>query len=231
MTSELWWYSARAGGIVAWVLLTASVVWGLVLSTKLRPPRVRPAWTLDLHRFLGGLATIFTAVHVGSIMLDSYTSFGLADVAIPFASSWHPDRVAWGIVAIYLLIAVEFTSLARRYLPRRLWRRVHVLSLPLFALATVHFLVAGTDAAALPARVAMLAATGVVAGLVIVRVRRLASPPARPSRSLARPPTRPPSTPVDAARPLPRPATLFDPGLYPRPRRYEDHVGSSATGR
>ena len=57
MTSQLWWYVARAGGIVAWALLTASVLWGLILSTKLRPPRVRPAWTLDLHRFLGGLAT------------------------------------------------------------------------------------------------------------------------------------------------------------------------------
>ena len=57
MTSQLWWYVARAGGIVAWALLTASVLWGLILSTKLRPPRVRPAWTLDLHRFLGGRAT------------------------------------------------------------------------------------------------------------------------------------------------------------------------------
>jgi DMSO/TMAO reductase YedYZ heme-binding membrane subunit len=178
MTSQLWWYVARAGGIVAWALLTASVLWGLILSTKLRPPRVRPAWTLDLHRFLGGLATVFTGVHVGAILLDSYTSFGLADVLVPFASSWHPDRVAWGIVAIYLLLAVELTSLARRRLPAKWWRRIHVLSLPLFGLATIHFVVAGTDAAAPVARAAVVGATAAVLGLTALRVNRLS--PKRP---------------------------------------------------
>jgi methionine sulfoxide reductase heme-binding subunit len=146
VSGQLWWYVARAGGIVAWALLAASVVWGLVLSTRLRPPRTTPAWTLDLHRALGGLATVFTAIHVGAIMLDSYVHFGLGDVLVPFASSWHPDRVAWGIVGLYLLLAVELTSLARRYLPPRVWRRIHVLSLPLFLVATMHFVVTGTDA-------------------------------------------------------------------------------------
>jgi DMSO/TMAO reductase YedYZ heme-binding membrane subunit len=146
VTGSVWWYSARAGGIVAWVLLSASVIWGLSMSTKLRPPRVRPAWMLDLHRFLGGLAVIFTVVHVASIMLDSYVHFGLAEVLVPLASSWRPLAVALGVVGAYLLVAVELTSLARRHLSNRLWRRVHVLSLPLFGLASLHFLAAGSDA-------------------------------------------------------------------------------------
>ena len=229
MGAELWWYSARAGGIVAWVLLTASVVWGLVMSTKLKPPRVRPAWMLDLHRFLGGLATIFTGVHVGSILLDSYTSFGLADVTVPFVSSWHPDRVAWGIVGMYLLLAVELTSLARRRLPNRVWRRIHVLSLPLFLLTTVHFFVAGTDAANPLARLAMIGATGVVLALVVLRVRKLATPSARggvPAR-----PARPGPLAAGApGRPLPPPApvpSFYDPGLPPhRPAAHRQPVGT-----
>lgn len=176
MTGELWWYSARAGGLVAWALLAASVVWGLVLSTKLRPPRVRPAWTLDLHRFLGGLAAIFTVVHVGSIMLDSYTSFGLADVLVPFASSWRPSAVAWGVVGLYALAAVELTSLARRHLPHRWWRRIHVLSLPLFAVATIHFVTAGSDATSLPAVAAITLTSLAVVGLIVHRVNKLRSP-------------------------------------------------------
>ena len=134
MASQLWWYSARAGGIVAWALLTASVIWGLVLSAKLRPPRVRPAWTLDLHRYLGGLATIFVGVHVGSIILDSYTHFGLERCP-------RAVRVGSGIRSpsrgessrMYVLLAVEVTSLARRSLPQRVWRRVHMLAFPLWA--------------------------------------------------------------------------------------------------
>lgn len=170
MAIQLWWYSARAGGLVAWALLTASVLWGLVLSAKLRPPRVRPAWTLDLHRYLGGLATIFVAVHVGSIILDSYTHFGLGDVLVPFASGWHPVAVAWGIVGLYLLLAVELTSLARRSLSRRLWRRVHMLAFPLWAMATIHFATAGTDGTTALARAAMIAATGGVCAFTAVRV-------------------------------------------------------------
>jgi sulfoxide reductase heme-binding subunit YedZ len=170
MASQLWWYSARAGGIVAWALLTASVVWGLVLSAKLRPPRVRPAWTLDLHRYLGGLATIFVGVHVGSIILDSYTHFGVSDVLVPFASQWHPLAVAWGVVAMYVLLAVEVTSLARRSLPQRVWRRVHMLAFPLWLFSTVHFVTAGTDATTTIALVAMIGASAGVCALSAVRI-------------------------------------------------------------
>ncbi len=170
MASQLWWYTARAGGLVAWALLTASVLWGLVLSTKLRPPRVRPAWTLDLHRYLGGLATIFVGVHVGSIILDSYTRFGLGDVLVPFASAWHPVAVAWGIVSMYFLLAVEVTSLARRSLPQRVWRRAHTLAFPLWAMATVHFMTAGTDARTAVARLTVIGASAAVCALTAVRV-------------------------------------------------------------
>ena len=202
MNTELWWYSARAGGLVAWALLTASVIWGLVLSTKLRPPRVRPAWTLDLHRFLGGLAAIFTVVHVGSILLDSYTSFGLADVLVPFASSWRPSAVAWGVVGLYLLAAVELTSLARRHLPHRWWRRIHVLSLPLFGVATMHFVTAGSDAGSLPAVAAITVASLTVVALLAHRLNRLRRPPARPSRLGGAPdlgPLAPPATAPQAS--------------------------------
>lgn len=192
MSSQLWWYCARAGGIVAWGLLSASVLWGLVMSTKVKPPRVRPAWMLDLHRFLGGLATIFTGVHIGSILLDSYTHFGLADVLVPFASAWHPDRVAWGVVALYVLLTVELTSLARRYLPNKIWRRIHVASLPLYGLATIHFLVAGTDAREALPRLLMFVVTAAVVGLTIVRVSALRK---RPTSAPRMPGT--PSTPID----------------------------------
>ncbi len=131
---QLWWDVARAGGIVGWCLLAASVVWGLAISTKTTPGLVRPGWMLDLHRFLGGLAMVFVGVHVTGLLLDSYVHFGLAELLVPLASSWHPVAVAWGITGMYLLAAVELTSLARRRLPRRVWRAVHALAFPTFAL-------------------------------------------------------------------------------------------------
>jgi methionine sulfoxide reductase heme-binding subunit len=177
--TQLWWDTARAGGIVAWALLAASVVWGLVMSTKAAPGRIRPNWMLDLHRFLGGLAVVFVGVHVASIVLDSYVQFGLAEVLVPLASSWHPVAVAWGIVGLYLLLAVELTSLARRRLPRRAWRAVHALSFPTFALATVHGLTAGTDRGNLLWQVVLWGTVAAVVFLTVVRLLQMSeSPPA-----------------------------------------------------
>ncbi len=188
MTNQLWWYVARAGGIVAWSLLAASVVLGLFLSTRLRPLNAPPVWTTDLHRFLGGVATIFVGVHVGAIMLDSYTSFGVTDVLVPFASSWHPVWVAWGIVSMYLLLAVELTSLARNRMPRKLWHAVHISSLPLFAFSTVHFAGAGTDAGNPFAVFGMILLSGVVFAFLFRRFGRRKPTRTSPAAAVGRRP-------------------------------------------
>ena len=183
MNKQLWWYIARSGGIVAWAMLAGSVLWGLALSTKVLRGRPRPNWILDLHRFLGGLALAFTGIHVLALILDSYVHFGLVEVLVPFTSSWHPVAVAWGVIAFYMLLAVELTSLARKRLSKRVWRMTHYLSFPLFLLTTVHALSAGTDRATLPLRACVVVVTVVITGLTYVRLNKadrhdlLTSPP------------------------------------------------------
>jgi hypothetical protein len=170
--SQIAWYAARAAGIVAWALATASVVWGLALSSRALGRKPRPAWLFDLHRFLGGMALIFTGIHVGALLLDTYVHFSLVSVLVPFASSWHPVAVAWGIVSLYVLLAVELTSLARSHVSKRVWRRVHYGSFGLFAMSTIHALTAGTDAGSAAFRLAVIAACLVVTSLTLVRVAR-----------------------------------------------------------
>jgi DMSO/TMAO reductase YedYZ heme-binding membrane subunit len=178
---QLWWDVARAAGIVSWCLLATSVLWGLAISTRTTPDRVRPNWMLDVHRFLGGLAVVFVGVHVTGLLLDDYVHFGLTELFVPLASSWHPVAVTWGIVGLYLLLAVEITSLARRRLPRRVWRRVHALSFPTFALATVHALTAGTDRGNVVWQVALWATVAAVTFLTVVRLFDLTAPPPQPA--------------------------------------------------
>jgi hypothetical protein len=171
MTDQVWWYTARAGGIVAWALMALGVLWGLALSTKVMRGRPRPNWILDLHRFLGGLALAFTGVHVAAIVADSYVHFGLTEVLVPFTGSWHPVAVAWGIIGAYFLVAVEITSLLRRHLSKRLWRATHFLSFPLFGLTTVHALSAGTDASNVVWRGAVIAVVVAVTALTFIRIQ------------------------------------------------------------
>jgi len=167
------WYLARAAGLVSWALLTASVLWGLAISSRSFRGVVRPAWLLDLHRYLGGLATVFVGVHVAALVADSYVHFDLVSVLVPFASSWRRGAVAWGVVSLYLLLAVELTSLARRRLSRRVWRATHVAAFPLFVVATIHLLTAGTDAHTWLVEGVMVVAVTAVAAMTGARVASL----------------------------------------------------------
>jgi len=144
-STKVWWYVSRASGIVAWALAAMAVLWGLALSTRALGPKPRAPWLLDVHRFIGGLTLVFVGVHLVALVLDSFVSFGFLELFVPMASSWRPGAVAWGIVAFYLLVAVEVTSLLKRRIPNGLWRWVHFSSYALYATATVHLLLAGTD--------------------------------------------------------------------------------------
>ena len=104
MNPQLWWQVARAGGLVAYGLLAASTIWGLAVSTRLLGRWPAPGWTLDLHRYLGGLALTFTGIHLAALLLDSYIQFDVLDLLVPFAAAWRPGAVAWGVVAVYLLL-------------------------------------------------------------------------------------------------------------------------------
>ncbi|MDP9299796.1 MAG: ferric reductase-like transmembrane domain-containing protein [Actinomycetota bacterium] len=173
------WYVARTSGLIAWALLAASVLWGLAISTRVLKGRPRPAWLLDLHRYLGGIATVFVGVHIVALLGDTYVHFGLASVLIPFASSWHPVAVAWGVTAFYLLLAVEITSLIRTRLPKRLWRATHYASFPLFIVATIHALSAGTDARTWTFEVVAALTVVAVVALTTLRIPSHVQPPRR----------------------------------------------------
>lgn len=142
---KLAWYVARAGGLVAWLLCAASVVWGLLVSSRLVRRRGAPAWLLDLHRYLGTLTVVFTVLHLAGLWLDDYIDYGPKELFVPFTGEYRPVAVAWGTIAFWLLVAIQVTSWGMRHLPRRVWHAVHLGSLPLVVLGTVHGWFAGTD--------------------------------------------------------------------------------------
>jgi DMSO/TMAO reductase YedYZ heme-binding membrane subunit len=145
LSPQTWWWFSRATGLVAWAVITASVVWGLTLSSRLVRRRGIPAWLLDLHRYLGTLAFVFTGLHLASLVADSYVHFGTRELFVPMASTWRPGPVAWGIVAFYVLVVIQVSSWVMRRIPRRLWHAVHSSSFVLFVAGTFHAATAGTD--------------------------------------------------------------------------------------
>ena len=188
MNNHLWWYIARSGGIVAWITLAVSMFWGLALSSRFLGKRPKPNWMLDLHRFVGGFATVFTVIHVVSLLFDKYINFSVVNLLVPFTGSYHTVAVAWGVIAMYMLVAVEITSLLRKKLSKQSWRLIHYLSFPLFALATFHLLWVGTDRNTVPLRVGVLTAVAAVCVATVMRliqadrdeIARLTAPPKPP---------------------------------------------------
>jgi predicted ferric reductase len=146
---KLAWYVSRAGGLVAWAVVTASIIWGLALSTRLVSKRGAPAWLLDLHRYLGALSLVFTAIHIVSLPFDNYAHISIMELLVPFRSAarsgYAPEPIAWGVVAFYLVVAIQLTSWIKKYLSRRVWHWIHLLSMPLFVVATIHGFKAGTE--------------------------------------------------------------------------------------
>lgn len=171
--SHLSWYIARSGGMIAWVLCTCSILWGLTLSTRLIKRRGAPAWILDMHRFLGTLSIIFTIVHLFGLFIDTFAPFTLTDMLIPMHSTWRPGAVAWGITGFYLLVAIQVSSWLMRRLSRKLWHTIHMGSFGLFVFATVHAYLAGHDKGNV--FVQWLALTGVTI-VLFLSIFRLLSP-------------------------------------------------------
>lgn len=142
------WSLSRAAGLIAYVLLWASVVLGLLQSTGLLKGTTSPIANIDVHNFIA-LAAIYTGLFHGLILLwDSYISFSLTDILVPFAGSFKPALVGMGSASLYLMVLVTITTYLRGRLRPTTWRRIHLISLAGFVLALAHGLLVGTDAAA-----------------------------------------------------------------------------------
>jgi predicted ferric reductase len=140
------WDIARAGGFTAYILLTLAVIVGLALSTKIQSPSRWPRLlNSELHNFLTLLSTVFLVVHVVAVWIDPFTHFGLNEILIPLASSYRPVWMALGIVGLYLGIAIGISTWLRPHIGYKWWRRLHVLTLGIFALATIHGIGTGSD--------------------------------------------------------------------------------------
>lgn len=141
-----YWYTTRGAGLVALLLLTASLVMGIVDLSRWQSERW-PRFLVDgVHRTLSLLALAVVAIHVLTNVLDAFTQIGIRDAIVPFASSYRPIWVGAGALAFDLLLALVVTSVLRRQLGYRAWRAVHWASYACWPLALIHGLGAGTDA-------------------------------------------------------------------------------------
>ena len=178
------WYLSRGTGAVALLLLTVSVVLGILNQRRWRPAGW-PRFVLDaMHRNVSLLVLALLAVHIASSVIDSYVPIRLVDAFVPFLSAYHPVWLGLGALAFDLLLAVLITSMLRRYLGHPAWRMVHWLAYVSWPVAVMHGLTIGTDVKS--AWLLALTATCAVAVLIATWARVIAANAARAESAVAR---------------------------------------------
>ncbi len=139
------WYASRAAAVVAYVLLTISVVWGLVLSTKITKEITPAPAVLGLHNAVGWAAVGLGAFHGLALMMDTYYTYSIFHLLIPFTGPYRPLWVGLGTISLYLMFAASASFLWKKWLGQRTWKLIHYLTFPMYGIVTLHGFMAGTD--------------------------------------------------------------------------------------
>lgn len=186
MTNVPWiWLALRGTGLVAWALLTCTVVWGLLLRTRLVTVG-SPLRMFEMHKWLGALGLGFLVVHLVTVFLDPSIHFSVVNILVPFTAAWRPVAIAFGIFALYFMIPVSIIGRIRQKLGKRgnmLFQKTHWLAYAAWPLATAHYLMAGTDALTEWSVVAISTATAAIVFCLMARGWRVRGPLVNRARS------------------------------------------------
>jgi len=139
------WYLSRSTGTVAYLLLSASTIWGLLLSSKIVKEAIPAPVALGLHSALAWLAVALAGFHASILLFDSYYAYRILDLLVPFTGPYRPGWVGLGTVGLYLAFLTSASFSWRKWLGQQWWRRLHLLTFVAYLLVTIHGLAAGTD--------------------------------------------------------------------------------------
>jgi DMSO/TMAO reductase YedYZ heme-binding membrane subunit len=178
------WYATRAAGLVTLVLLTASVVLGILNASRFAS-RNWPRFVVQgLHRNVSLLALGCLALHVGTTVIDTYVSIGLQDAFVPFLSSYKRWWLGLGAIAADLMLVLAITSLVWQRIKPGLWRAIHWGGYLCWPVAIAHGLGTGTDHDTTWVLLMTFCCIGAVIGSAAYRIVMLI--PARTARRYAR---------------------------------------------
>ena len=143
--TQVTWFITRASGIVAYILLWLSTVWGLGVSAKFFDRVIPRAFTYDAHEYISLLAIGFTFIHVVILLWDQFMPFNLAQLFLPFISTYRPFWIGVGIIGTYLTLLVTITFYIRKWIGIQTFRAIHWFSFVAFFGVLLHSWFAGTD--------------------------------------------------------------------------------------
>jgi predicted ferric reductase len=144
-STQIWWYVTRSAGIIAYLLMWFSMVWGLVVPSRLLKPVLDATFTVDFHEFISLLSIGFTLLHIFVLTIDRYLPYTPLQILVPFLSPYRPFWVGIGVIGFYITLLVTITFYMRSKIGVKTFRSIHILSLLGYLGVTLHGIYAGTD--------------------------------------------------------------------------------------
>jgi len=160
-SQQVMWFITRSAGIIAYLLLWLSMVWGLAIPSKIISSHLNGDFVFDFHQFISLLSLGFLGLHVFILTADRYLPFTVAQILVPFTAPYRPVWVGLGTLALYLLVLVTVTFYMRQRIGKKAFRYIHFTSLAAYLGGVAHAFMAGTDSS-LPAIQLMYAFTFLV---------------------------------------------------------------------
>lgn len=176
---HLWWLASRSSGIVALVMLTATVMLGLMLGGKIsqRLPKglarllgAEPRLISKAHEQLSVAALVAIGVHGVTLLGDTFIHPTLGQIAIPFTIGYRPLATGIGIVAGYIAAALGLSFYARKRIGVQTWRKLHRFTIVAYVMSVIHMITAGTDGTSPWLRTPVLASAALIAVMFAARV-------------------------------------------------------------
>ncbi len=164
------WYVTRTSALLSYLALTGSVVYGLLLSTKLLDRITHRVVSYTLHQDLSSIGLALALVHAAVLMIDRSVPYSPLEIVVPFSGPYRPLWVGIGQITLGLTIVVLFSFYVRKRIGQPRWRRLHYLSFLVFLGATAHGLMAGSDTQAPWVFLGYVVMSAVVAFLFTYRV-------------------------------------------------------------
>lgn len=146
------WYLSRASGFIAYTLFWLTMVFGLLLGTRLSSQLGRyltASRLFVLHQFTSLVAIGFAGFHALVLLGDSYLNLSIGQVLTPFGFETDTVGVGLGQIGFWLLFICAMSFYVKSYLGQSLWRLLHFLTFTAYMLVSIHLFVVGSDNQAL----------------------------------------------------------------------------------
>ena len=164
------WFVIRTTGVMAYLILSLSVVLGLLTSSRILMKWIALPLASELHKVSTFLALAALIIHVGMLLIDPTFPFTVTELFTPMLAPYRPIAVTAGLVSIYLSVLLTFSFYIRRRIGQKTWRVFHYTGFIAYLLATLHGLFAGTDSASLWAQAMYMSSALSVLLLVNLRI-------------------------------------------------------------